>query len=210
MATTSRSPMEERRIAMTYEEWLRWAGESQQSEWVDGEAIAFVPPTIRHADLALFLSILLSLFVQRHRLGKVLAAPFEVRLSAKSSREPDLGFISTANAERIGEKRIDGAPDLVVEIVSDDSTRRDRVAKREEYAAAGVAEYWILDPRPRRVAEEFLVLGADGRYQPVVLGPDGWYRSRIIAGFRLWPQWLRADPLPDPLACLAEIVSETA
>ncbi|HYO30137.1 MAG TPA: Uma2 family endonuclease [Thermomicrobiales bacterium] len=84
-------------------------------------------------------------------------------------------------------------------IVSDDGTRRDRVITRQDDAAAGVAEYWIVDPRPGKESEEFLVLPGDGRDESVGPEADGWYRSRVVMGFRLRPGWLRADPLPNPL-----------
>jgi hypothetical protein len=76
---------------------------------------------------------------------------------------------------------------------------------RQDYAAAGVAEYWIVDPRPGKELEEFLVLAGDGRDESVGPDADGWYRSRIVTGFRSRPGRLRADPLPNPLDCLPKI-----
>ncbi len=194
---------------MTYEEWLRWADGPGRSEWVEGEVIVFMPPTLRHMRLIRFLTNFVGLFVERHGLGEWIVSPFEMKLPSSRSREPDLLFVASANLGRLRQERLDGPADLAIELVSEDSVRRDRVTKRDEYAAAGIAEYWILDPRPGREAEEFLVLGDDGRYHPVPPDADGWYRSRVIEGFRLRPEWLRADPLPDPLACLGEIAADT-
>jgi len=210
MTATSTTHEIERRIPMTYEEWLRWADGSRRSEWVDGEAIVFMPPTLRHMRLIWFLSTLIGLFTQQRGLGELVVSPFEMRLWPGRSREPDLLFVAAAHAERLNQTRLDGPADLAIELVSDDSVTRDNVTKRNEYAAAGIAEYWILDPRPGKEADEFLVLGEDGRYHPGAPDANGWYRSRVVEGLRLRPEWPRADPLPGPLACLDEIAGGEA
>ncbi len=81
---------------------------------------------------------------------------------------------------------------------ADGPPREDRVTKRQDDAAADVAEYCIVDPRPGQESEEFLVRAGDGRDESV--GPDA---DGMV--FRLRPRWLLADPLPNPLDCLAEI-----
>jgi len=205
MTATSTTHEIERRIPMTYEEWLAWAPETRQSEWVDGEAIEFMPPTIRHQRVVGFLFTLLRLFVSLRRLGEVLNSPIEVRLSPRSSREPDILFVAQERLDRVGRLRIDGAPDLVVEVVSDDSARRDRVTKRDEYAQVGVREYWIVDCRPGKEREEFLVLDEAGRYKEAPLDAAGRFHSVAVPGFWLDPAWLRADPLPREIDCLNAI-----
>ena len=109
MTAAATTTTEECRFRMTYQQRLSSDAESRRVEWAQGEAVAFVPPTIHHARLVLFLSILVSLFAGRRRLGAVLVSPFEMRLSAKSSREPKIAFVTAADADRIGEKRVDGA-----------------------------------------------------------------------------------------------------
>lgn len=198
-------PSGERRIPMTYDEWLAWASETRLSEWVDGEAIEFMPATTRHQDVVGFLFALLRFFVDLRQLGYVAPSPIEVRLSNRSSREPDIVFVAAAHAHRIEAKRVVGAPDLVVEVISDDSVRRDRIVKRDEFAAAGVPEYWILDCRPGHEREEFLVLDDAGRYREADRGADGVVRSVAVPGFWLDPAWLRADPLPSVVSCLRAI-----
>lgn len=79
-----------------------------------------------------------------------------------------------------------GGADLVIELVSDDSVGRDRVAKLAEYEAAGVAEYWLFDPRPGKQRADFFLL-ADGRFRPAALDPAGRFRSRALPGFWLDP-----------------------
>lgn len=199
---------EERRIPMTYDEWLDWAEESRISEWVDGEAIEFMPPTTRHQDVVAFLVALLRVFAELRRLGLVIGSPIEVKLSVRHSREPDLVFIANENMERVLPLRIVGAPDLVIEVISDDSVRRDRITKRDEYAAAGVPEYWIIDCRPGHQREEFLILDDSGRYRAEDLDERGRFHSSVLRGFWLEPAWLRADPLPDVLGCLRQIAPD--
>ncbi len=205
MTAATTFPAAERRSPMTYEEWLAWAPESRLTEWVDGEAIEFVPPTMRHQQVVAFVLSLLRLFVRLRGLGEVLDSPIEVRLSDRSSRQPDVLFVARERFDRIGRLRIDGAPDLVVEVVSDDSVRRDRVAKRDEYARAGVREYWIVDCRPGKEREEFLLLDEAGRYSEAPRDGEGRFHSSAVPGFRLEPAWLRADPLPLELDCLRAI-----
>ncbi len=182
-------PAEERRLPMTYEQWLDWAGESTQSEWVDGEAIVFMPPKTVHALVAAFLVNLIGTYADLFEYGIVIPAPFEMRL-ARSAREPDVLFVTRAHLDRLTPERLLGPADLVVELVSDDSAGRDRVAKLGEYEAAGVPEYWIFDPRPRRQTAEFFLLAADGRYRPASLDTDGRYHSSALPGFWLRPDWL--------------------
>lgn len=201
-------PSEERRIAMSYQDWLNWEGSDRQSEWVDGEAIVFMPPTIPHADVAGFVYILLFHFARFFDLGRVMQAPVEVRLAPGVSREPDVLFVARRHLDRITHHRIDGAADLVVEVVSDDSVTRDRVKKYEEYAAAGIPEYWLFDPRPRRHEHAFFQLTTEGIYRSVPLDPDGRYRSSVLPGFWLRPDWLWQEPPPDPLHCLREIAPD--
>jgi Uma2 family endonuclease len=207
-ATVETATASERRLRMTYDEWLALEWEGLHSEWVDGEVIIFMPPKVVHQRLLLFLARFLAGFVDRHRLGEVFVAPMEMRLvDQRASREPDLLYVRRENLERVTPDRLDGPADLVVELVSDDSVTRDRVAKRNEYAAAGIPEYWVLDPRPRRHRASFLLLDDTGMYREVPLDERGRFHSTILPGFWLDPTWLWQEPLPDVETLLAEIAS---
>jgi Uma2 family endonuclease len=203
-------PPTEHRLRMSYEEWLAWDGSSgRQTEWVGGEVIVFMPPKLAHQDLLLFLAELLVRFVRRRRLGRVFVAAIEMKLSSqKASREPDILFLATEHLHRVTPERIDGPADLAVEIVSDDSVTRDKRDKRAEYAAAGIPEYWILDPRPGRQRAEFLRLGPDGEYHEGPRDEAGHYHSAVLAGFWLDPAWLWQQPLPDPDDVLARVFAD--
>ncbi len=205
-ATAESTTAPERRLRMTYDEWLAWDGEGHRGEWVDGEVIVFMPPKIVHQDVLFFLARLLFGFVDRRGLGRVFVAPVEMRLtSQRSSRQPDIIVVLNPNRDRITPDRIDGPADLVVELVSDDSVTRDRVAKRNEYAAAGIPEYWMLDPRPRQQRATFLVLDNTGTYQEAPLDERGRFHSTVLPGFWLDPACLWQEPLPDVETLLSEI-----
>jgi Uma2 family endonuclease len=118
-----------------------------------------------------------------------------------SGREPDVVFIAKQHEDRILPGRLEGPADLVVEVVSRDSRRRDRVDKFREYAAYGVREYWTIERATRRA--EFFGLGADGQYEPLPVD-DGVFRTRVLRGFRLRIDWHWQDPTPD-LEALREL-----
>jgi Uma2 family endonuclease len=190
---------------MSYEEFLAWASEDTHAEWVDGEVIVQMPPKSPHQTLIAFLDRLLGLFAEVFDLGRLLVAPFEVKLPAGVSREPDLLFVAKAHLDRLTPERIVGAPDLIIEIISDDSVKRDRVDKFDEYEAAAVAEYWIIDNRPGRQQAHFYQLASNGQYQRVLVETDGVYRSAVVPGFWLRVEWLWATA-PNTIRALAEIL----
>jgi Uma2 family endonuclease len=198
---------QEPRLRMSYEEYLAWADENVHAEWVNGEVIVQMPPKIRHQRVVGFLMQLLGLFTQIWRLGDVLPAPTEMRaIPDGPAREPDVLFVAREHLERLTETHLSGPADLVVEVVSDDSVSRDRADKFYEYQAAGVREYWILDPRPGYERADFYVLDAKGRYQPVPIDPDGRYRSTVLTGFWFEVEWVLAEEPPDVLQVLAQVV----
>lgn len=192
------------RPKMTYDEFLAWAGEDIHAEWVKGEVFVYMPVKPIHQKIVDFLNALLRLFVEAYDLGLAISGPTQIRLK-DSGREPDLFFIARENLDQLKEKFFEGAPDLIVEVVSEDSVNRDRVDKFEEYEEAGVREYWIIDPRPRRRRADFYQLGADGKYQPVPLNAEGVYHSAVLPGFWLKVSWLWEDPLPKLMPTLKEI-----
>ncbi len=191
-------------LRMSYEEYLAWSDEDMHTEWVQGEVIEFMPPKTIHQTLNGFLHKLLSIFVELFNLGYVGIAPLEVRISKISFREPDLVFVSRKRMNIVNDDRIDGAPDLIIEIVSKDSVQRDREDKFDEYEAAGVREYWIIDNRPRRHSAEFYHLNRDGHYDRVEI-ENNVFSSEVLPGFWLHTDWLW-EKFPNALAALDEIV----
>ncbi len=127
-------------------------------EFSHGSIEVLTTPTAAHQLIILFLCDVLRAFVRPAKLGKVLMAPFKMRLWEGKYREPDVMFMRTENASRTSSGLWDGA-DLVIEIVSDDDRGRDLETKRFEYARAGIPEYWIIDPQTRHM----IVLKLDGQ-----------------------------------------------
>jgi len=204
------SPIEKtapQHIPMTYEEYLSFTTDAQIVEWVEGEAIVYMPPIHLHQLIVNFLQTFLTNFVEFFNVGSIIPAPFEVKLwPGGPSREPDLIFISHANSSGLKRERFEGAPDLVIEIVSTSSATEDRVRKFTEYERAGVPEYWLLGPRPRKHQADFYTLGEDGYFHSQPIDDDGVFRSLVLPGFWLNVDWLFAGELPTAQTALTEIL----
>jgi Uma2 family endonuclease len=183
--------------AITYEEFLDWADEDTLAEWVDGRIVMTSPASNEHQDISSFLSAVLRIFTELSSLGIVRAAPFQMKL--EHGREPDLLFITNEHLARLKPTYLDGAADLVVEIISPESAGRDRGEKFMEYEAGGVVEYWLIDPQ-RRWAEFYQLRG--GRYHLAYAGEEGDYHAHVLPGFWLRVEWLWQQPMPPVLDVL--------
>lgn len=204
----SATTAEPQRLHMSYDEYIAWADEDVHAEWVDGEVIVQMPPYDVHQIVLNFLNHLLHLYVEFQELGVVLIAPFEMRLlSEKSARQPDILVITTENLGRLSRERLEGPADLVVEIVSRDSVRRDRHDKLHEYRRAGVREYWVVDPRPGRNRADFYRLDAAGEYELYATDEDERVTSAVLPGFWLRPAWLWLESKPPVMTAFLEILS---
>ncbi len=188
----------------TYEEYLALPNDGRLVEWVDGEIIAHMPPSIAHQDVIGFIESLLRFYVNQLNLGRVLDAPVEIKLwPGGPSREPDIVFVSQERLVHLGPQRFDGAPDVVIEAVSPGSVTLDRVTKFREYEQAGVREYWIIDPRPHQQQADFYSRDETGQFVPAPLTDDGVYVSTVVPGFRLPVATLWQTPPLNPLRVLA-------
>jgi Uma2 family endonuclease len=188
---------------MSEHEFESWALATRAAaEWVAGIVITMSPAARIHVELCQWLATLLNIYLEERNLGQLLGPEFMVRLAAQQARRvPDLLFVANANRARLQSTYLDGPPDLAVEIVSSDSQARDWREKYLEYEAAGVQEYWIIDPLSKTVEVSRL---ENGRYARVSLC-DGKLVSQIVPGFYLRPEWLWSDPRPKLLVVLAEL-----
>lgn len=193
----------------SYEEYLALPDDGRVVEWANGEIIEHMPPTSEHQRIAGFLERLLAAYVDLLKLGEVFDAPIEVKLWPDGpSREPDILFISSEQGRQMRLRRFEGAPALVVEIVSRGSVTIDRITKFREYEQAGVREYWIIDPRPHQQQADFYIRDVAGNFSPAPLTEDGVYHSTVVPGFRLPVAYLWQTPLPNHQLVLARMLAD--
>ena len=198
--TSDQKPHPGRR--MTEEEFVEWCDEDTQAEWIEGEVIIMAPESDAHADLNGWLYILVRSFVEDRDLGVVRGPRTQIRIGPKRQRrEPDLLFVAGIRRDIIRKNHVEGAPDLIVEIVSPDSVTRDWRDKFHAYAAAGVREYWVVDLLHKRL--DVYRLGDNG-YE-VIPETDGVVRSAVLPGFFIRPKWLWQEPLPKVAEALGEL-----
>jgi Uma2 family endonuclease len=139
---------------LTYEDYAQIPDDGRRHEIVAGLHYVSPSPTTDHQDLAGTLYRRMSNLVYDNQLGKIFFAPLDAVLSENDIVQPDILFISAARLNIVTAPNIKGAPDLVVEILSDSNRHHDETLKRERYDQLGVQEYWIIDPR-RKAARIF-------------------------------------------------------
>jgi Uma2 family endonuclease len=166
----------------TYEDYLR-LDDDVRREVIGGKLHLSPAPELFHQRWARKLFLAIQQHVEAGSLGEVFFAPVDVVLDRENVVQPDLVFVSTANAHLLERRGIMGAPDLAVEIISAGSLRQDRYEKRELYARFGVKEYWLVDMANQSI--EILLL-QNGTYQLISCATQkGKIRSEILPGFEL-------------------------
>jgi Uma2 family endonuclease len=148
-------------------------------ELLYGRFVLMTSPVVRHQDVVLRLARLLLDFADTHA-GRAIMAPMDVRLADHSVVQPDVLYVTSGNLSVLHE-RVRGAPDLVIEVLSPSTARRDLGEKLKLYAESGIREYWVVDPVGKAI--EFLV--ADAGAFRLALAEAEVYRSPVIAGLEL-------------------------
>ena len=167
-------------VRLTYQDYAN-TPDDERYELIDGELIMSESPIIAHQDNQRKLGPRMSVFVERNDAGVVYFSSTDVVLSDTDVVQPDLLFISKERRHIIGEANIQGAPDLVVEILSPSTARRDWGVKRELYAKHGVKEYWIADPANKMV---WVMLLKDGVLEiEQTCYPGDTIASSVLTGF---------------------------
>lgn len=151
---------------LTWHDWLRLeARDDRRYELLGGELYVSPSPSMQHQRLVRDLLVEIHSYLSATGAGEVLPSPLGVRLSRRDVVEPDLlvlaaGSIPAAAAVATGERPfVDGAPALVVEVLSPGTARRDLGVKRALYERSGVGEYWIVDPLGEKIDVYALVEG---------------------------------------------------
>jgi len=168
---------------LTYEDWLQFPEDGRRYELIDGELFMSPSPNIRHQRVSRDLEFLLLTYLRRTGKGEVLDAPVGVRLDRNSVLEPDILVVLREHASQVGEQVIDGPPDIVVEVLSPGTARRDVGIKREKYRTSGVPEYWIVDPVHASI--EVLVLGGGDYVRHGLFDRTDTLRSKVLVDFEV-------------------------
>lgn len=203
---TAQNPSAEARFVpsnkISFEDFLvKYDG--QFAEWIDGEVHLTMSASDRHQDLESFLSAILRCYAEEKDLGVIRTAPLVMKLTTeKRGREPDLLFVSKKNLHRLKKNYLDGAADLVIEIISPESRGRDRGDKFYEYEKEGVKEYWLIDYERQQV--EFYNLDKKGIYQLIKPDETNIFHSQAMKNLTLNVNWLWQKKLPT----LLEVVKE--
>ena len=131
---------------LTYEDYALIPDDGRRHEILDGDHVMSPAPKTKHQRLVLRLALALERHADEHGLGEVFVAPFDVLLSDHDIVQPDIVFVSDDRLGIVDEDNCKGAPDLVIEILSSSTRRRDLIEKRKRYEHFGVREYWAVDP----------------------------------------------------------------
>ncbi|MDD5036731.1 MAG: Uma2 family endonuclease [Methylococcaceae bacterium] len=182
----------------TYANYCTWP-EEERWELIDGEAYDMSPaPSMMHQSVVMELGYILRDFF-RDRRCRVLAVPVDVLLPRSDEADeavntvvqPDL--LVVCDSEKITERFIRGAPDLVVEVLSPTTAKKDEGIKRDRYEQAGVAEYWLVHPVDHTVLRYVLKEGRYGR--PDVFGEgDTMASSRFPDLLVIWDEVFGVTP----------------
>ena len=141
-----------RGVKLTYDDFVLFPDDGLRHELIDGEHYVTPSPNAQHQQIVLKLGARILEWVEHHGTGRVFIAPFDVVFSHADVVEPDVLYMSSDRATSILKSaNVQGPPELVVEVVSPSTRRRDENAKRALYEEAGVSEYWVVDPERESV-----------------------------------------------------------
>ncbi len=173
--------MTSKTVKFTYEDY-KYLPEGAAYEVIEGELLMSPSPTTLHQAIILKLAILFDEYVKAHG-GKTFFAPLDVVFSSENIVQPDLIYISQERQGIITPANIQGAPDLLVEVISASTEGRDANVKRKLYAKYGVREYWLVSPEAKTVE---ITSNQDGVLETERVYPQGaTARSVLLPALRL-------------------------
>ena len=148
------------RVILTYADYAALPDDGHRYELHEGDLSVAAAPGIRHQRVKINLFDRLLHHVRSRQLGDLFDAPADCILSDTTVVQPDIVFVEARHAARVSERGIEGAPTLVIEVLSPSSERTDRGRKLDLYARHGIAYYWIVDPAARIIDAHVLEAGA--------------------------------------------------
>ncbi len=169
-------------VKFTYEDY-RNTPEDKRYELLDGELAMTPAPGELHQSVSILLGSKLFQFASENNLGRVYHAPFDVVLSDLDVVQPELLFVSNERRSIITPENVQGAPDLIVEILSASTATRDTTFKRVLYGRHGVGEYWMVDTEEESITA--LLPGKRGLVVADVYGKGETLTSATLHGFKL-------------------------
>ena len=183
-------------------EFYSQAGEDSDWEYLDGRVVMHSPTSERHENLFRFLLILLGAYLDERPVGVVRGSRYPMRLDERWSSEPDLLVVREERRHLMTPIRLEGAADMVIEIVSESDPQLDYREKLPRYLEAGIGEIWIVDPFRKELLVE---RKTDSGYQATTQA-SGRVESAVVPGFWIDVSWLWEDHLPPALRCLSQIL----
>lgn len=181
---------------LTADDLATFPDDGNRYEIVGGMLFVSPAPTSRHQDVAMQLATRLNLHILQTRCGKAFFSPIDIYLSINDVVQPDIVVVLNEHLERIEEKGIVGAPDIVIEILSPSTLRSDRVWKAALYARSGVQEYWIVDPGEETILVQSL---DEDRYRAIgSFARDAELLSPLLPELRLELSQIFLAPPSDP------------
>lgn len=136
---------------LTYADFLDFPDDGQRHELIAGEHYVAPSPNLWHQELSKRLMFALESHLRQHGGGRLFYAPLDRVFTDFDIVEPDLLMVTTDQFHILTEKHVNGAPALVVEILSKSTRNVDERVKRDLYDRAGVCEYWTVDPKGKRI-----------------------------------------------------------
>ena len=168
----------------TYEDWLRLPDDGYRYEILEGELFMSPPPKVPHQRSSRGLFVRMCAHAAKHNSGEVFCAPIGVRIPGqKVPLQPDILFVKKNRSHIVEKDYIEGAPDLIVEILSPSNWTLDRREKFQAYQAAEVPEYWIVDYRAKTI--EVFILESKNYVLTGKFGPGETVRATQMDGFSI-------------------------
>jgi Uma2 family endonuclease len=166
----------------TYDDYAKLP-EGASCQLIAGEIVMSPAPDLLHQDVLGHIFYELRTFVLQRKLGKVFVAPTDVYFSEHNTFQPDILFVSTDRKHILKEERIEGAPDLVVEVLSPGTGYYDLAKKKDVYEQYGVKEYWLVDPKLHSIE---VLVNQDRSFVTLAKAKQtGLVASQVLSGFQI-------------------------